>query len=360
VRYSVFFLAETTSTSSDAWLTNYFAQVSGENPELAVAEIEALAKQWTSNIAIRWLGRVAILQAKTSPVEFLLERAALIQRAGNLLGEFTYEESIIDGISDDCWKNNIVSSDTFSVRTLCIESKYDQQKRIEIERKLGAHVRNVTGAIVSLKFPNTQILVIIVANRFLVCRSTESKLRPSLRAREPGKKPFFHPSMMNSTLARVMCNLAEIKSGSTVLDPFCGGGGILCEASYIGASVIGIDRNWTLLKGAILNLSKITTNFSVIQGDALHLPVQTVNHIVTDPPYGRSSSTRGAESRKLFDSLLRRAPDILHSGGENLCVCANSEMGISEMMQEAGLNIGYRIKIVVHSGLVREIVTVRF
>jgi tRNA (guanine10-N2)-dimethyltransferase len=358
-KYSVSFLAETTFTSSDACLTNYFAQVSGENLELARAEIKALTKLWPVDIRITWLGRVAKLQAETSPVEFLLERAALVQRAGRLLGEFIHEESIIEGVSDDCWKNVVLSSDRFSVRTICIENEYDQQKRIEIERNLGAHIRGITGAKVELRSPSTHILVIIVAGRFLICKSTESRLRQMLRAREPGKKPFFHPSMMNSTLARTMCNLAGVKPGNTVLDPFCGGGGILCEASHIGASVVGIDMNWRLLKGAILNLSKINSNYSIIQADALHLPIQAVDHIVTDPPYGHSSSTRGTESRKLFDCLLRRAPSILQSSGEVLCICASSELGISEMIQDAGLNIGYKIKMVVHSGLVREIVTVK-
>jgi len=357
--YSVSFLVETTFTSSDSGLTNYFAQVSGENLELARAEIEALVKIFPVNITITWLGRVAKLQAAVSPTDFLLERAALVQRAGILLGEFIHEESIIEKIADNCWKDNVLSSDRFSVRTICIECEYNQQKRVEIEKQLGAHIRNVTSAKVDLRFPNTNILVIIIAGRFLVCKSTESKLRHLLRAREPGKKPFFHPSMMNSTLARTMCNLAGVGPGNTVLDPFCGGGGILCEAAYIGAFVIGIDKNWRLLEGARMNLSGINSKNSIIQADALHLPIQTVDHIVTDPPYGRSSSTRGAESRELFDSLLRRAPSILQSAGENLCVCASSEMGLSEMIRDAGLRIGYEIKMIVHSGLIREIVTVK-
>ncbi|MFW9906971.1 MAG: methyltransferase domain-containing protein [Candidatus Thorarchaeota archaeon] len=339
-------------------MTSYFAQVSGENVELAKAEIEALARLCPYNIEITWLGRIAKLQAVFNPSEFLLDRAALLKRAGILIGEFSHDESIIEGITDDCWRNNVLSSDRFSVRTICIENEYNPKERAKIERELGAHIQSITGAEVDLRTPNLNILVIILAGLFLVCKSTESKLRHLLRAREPGKKPFFHPSMMNSILARTMCNLAGIRPGNTVLDPFCGGGGILCEAAYIGASVVGIDKNWKLLEGARMNLSAIKSKYSLIQADALHLPVQTVNHIVTDPPYGRSSSTRGAEARELFDSLLRKAPSILQSRGENLCVCASSDMGLSGMIKDAGFCIGYDIKITVHSGLVREIVTV--
>ncbi|PNX50522.1 MAG: hypothetical protein BV458_13060 [Thermoplasmata archaeon M9B2D] len=337
---------------------NYFAQVSGENLQLARAELDALVKLCPFNIEITWLGRVAKLQAASNPTEFLLDRAALVKRAGILMGEFSHEESIIEGIIDDSWKDNVLPSDRFSVRTICIESEYNQKERVKIEKELGAHIQSITGAKVELRSPNSNILVIILAGRFLVCKSIESKLRHLLREREPGKKPFFHPSMMNSILARTMCNLAGVRPGNTVLDPFCGGGGILCEAAYIGALVIGIDKNWRLLEGARRNLSAINSKYSVIQADALHLPVQTVDHIVTDPPYGRSSSTRGTESRELLDSLLRKAPSILQSSGENLCVCASSDMGLSEMIRDAGFRIGHEIKMIVHSGLVREIVTV--
>ena len=357
-KYSVSFLVEIIFTSSDACLTNFFAQVSGENLELAKAEIEALARLFPYNVEITWLGRVAKLHSMFNPSKFLLDRAALVKRAGILIGEFGHDESIIEGITDGCWKDTVLPSDRFSVRTICIENEYDSKKRVKIERELGAHIQSITGAKVELRAPTSSILVIILAGRFLVCKSTESKLRHLLRAREPGKKPFFHPSMMNSILARTMCNLAGVRPGNIVLDPFCGGGGILCEAAYIGASVVGIDKNWKLLEGARINLSAIKSKYSLIQADALYLPVQAVDHIVTDPPYGRSSSTRGAEARELFDSLLRGASSVLQSRGENLCVCASSEMGLSEMVQDAGFCIGYDIRIIVHSGLIREVVTV--
>lgn len=358
VKYNVSFVAEITFTSSDVSLTNYFALVSGENLELAKAEMQALARLLPTDIVISWLGRVAKLQTTANPVEFFLNRAALVQRAGILLGEVIHSESIIEKISDDLWKTYVLPSDGFSVRTMCINRKYDYKKRAKIEADLGAHIRNITGAKVELREPKTQILVFIVPERILVCKSNESSLRHLLRARKPGKKPFFHPSMMNSTLARVMCNLAGVRPGSIVLDPFCGGGGILCEASHIGAVVVGTDLNWRLLKGAEKNLSEINAEYSLLQADARHLPIRTANHIVTDPPYGRSSSTRGAESKALFNSLLRRAASLLRLMGENLCVCGSSEMGLPKMIQDAGFSLGHDIRIVVHRGLVREIVTV--
>lgn len=357
--YNGYFLVEIIYTSSDDGLTAYFAYVSGENVELAKAEVEVLLNQFSDDKELSWNGRLVKIIMPTSPTSFLLERAALVQWSGTILYECNQLDNITQAISDDEWVVHITKHDDFSVKTLCVDEDNDLSMRLQIERVLGAHIKAVTSARVNLRNPSVQILVLIMFERILVCKSDSSKLRVLLRNREPGKKTFFHPSMMNSTLARVMCNLAGIRVGDVVLDPFCGGGGILCEASYIGASVIGIDLSWKLLVGAIRNLSEIGIKYSIIQGDAQHLPIKSVNRIVTDPPYGRASSTRGNIAIKLVESLLENVDSILQSKGECLCLCGDSEMKLSQIVQNVGLIVARQLRVRVHSGLVREIVTVK-
>ena len=346
-------------TSSDDGLTAYFAFISGENVELAKAEVELLLNQFLVDKELTWQGRLAKIRMSVDPTGFLLERAALVQKAGIILYESNQIDSITQGISDDEWTTLITEQDDFSVKTLCIDEDNDSSMQLQIEKVLGAHIKRVTDTRVNLRTPSVQILVLITSERILVCKSGTSKLRALLRNREPGKKPFFHPSMMNSMLARVMCNLAGVRVGDVVLDPFCGGGGILCEAAHIGASVIGIDLNWKLLVGAITNLSEIGAKYSIIQGDAQHLPIKSIHRIVSDPPYGRASSTRGSIAIKLVESLLENVDSILQSKGECLCLCGDSEMKLSQIAQNAGLIVARQLKMRVHSGLVREIVTVR-
>ena len=357
--YNEYFLVEIICTSSDDCLTNYFAYVSGEHIELAKAEVEELLNQLSIDKELTWQGRLAIIVMSRDPTSFLLGGSALVQYAGIILYESNATDSIIQGISDDTWGIHIIEQDNFSVKTLCVGGKHDVNVRVQLERDLGAHIKKVTSAKVNLRNPSVRILVLIMLDRNLVCKSYESKLRPLLRSREPGKKTFFHPSMMNSTLARVMCNLAGVRSGDIVLDPFCGGGGILCEASHIGASVIGIDLSWKLLVGASSNLSGIGVNYTLIQGDAQHLPIKSVNRIVTDPPYGRSSSTRGGIATKLVESLIENVDSILQLKGECLCLCCDSEMGLSQIVQDSGLTIAHQLSMRVHSGLVRDIVSVK-
>jgi tRNA (guanine10-N2)-dimethyltransferase len=336
----------------------YFVYVSGEDIELAKAEVELLLDYFFVDHEIKWIKRLAKITAKTSPVNCLLNRAALAQFAGIILAESSSVDDFTQLVSHDDWTSHIKEQDSFAIKTLSLDKEARLNQRLQIEKELGTHIRKTTGAKVDLREPSVQILALIDSARILICKSNMSKLRALLRDREPSKKAFFHPSMMNSTLARVMCNLAGIRPDDVVLDPFCGAGGILCEAAYIGSSVVGIDLNWRLLMGAKKNLSKINENYSLIQGDAQKIPIQSVNRIVSDPPYGRASSTRGNVASRLVESLLEMTPSILQSEGECMCLCSDSTMKLSQMVVEAGLVVSRTLNMRVHSGLTREIVVI--
>lgn len=357
--YSGCFLVGITYTSDDGCLTRWFVYVSGEKLELAKAEVDVLSRLLSSDIRLDWIGRLALIGGAANVSEFILDRAALTLRAGEVLYESDSVNHLTREESVDVLKKLMKPSDTFSIKTLCVDVSKELERRVQIERDLGAHIKAITGATVNLRNPAKQILVILTDEKILVCKSNESKLRINLRNREPSKKLFFHPSMMNSSLARVMCNLAGIRLGDIVLDPFCGGGGILCEASYLGAAVVGLDLNWKLLTGAKRNLKEISQNFCIIQADARNIPISSVDCIVTDPPYGRSSSTRGAHSIELVEMLLERVDSIVQSKGERVCICGDIEMDLPQLVQDSGLHVERDFKIRVHSGLVREIVTIR-
>ncbi len=358
VSYNESFLVEIIYTSSDDYLTRWFVYISGENVELAKAEVFALSKLLSSDFKLHWIGRLGIIKDTIDISKFILDRAALTQRAGRILYETDSLSNLVDAVPQDFWKNMINSDDSFCVKTLCISTKPNSDRRLLIEYELGAHIKTTTGARVNLRSAKFQVLVIVTDTNLLVCKSEESKLRNNLRRRTPGKKSFFHPSMMNSSLARVMCNLVEVKAEDIVLDPFCGGGGILCEASHLGAFSVGLDLNWKLLQGAKKNLEEISPRYSILQADAQDLPISSVDCIVTDPPYGRSSSTRGVKSTILVEELLKRVDSMIQSRGEHVCVCGSTEMDLPQLITDYGFHLGQDLRIHVHSGLVREIVTI--
>lgn len=343
--------------TSDGRLTKYFVYLSGEQTSVGKAEVNALAGLLEIDEPVRWDGRMGLIESKKNPVPFFLERAALVKEAGVVFSEIDVQCDLFGDLPDDLLTNTIRPKETFSVRTISENGLLSVKERLDFEVSLGARIKQATGARVDLEHPQVRILVVFTQGSIRVCSSVASKLRPMLRDREPGRKPFFHPSMMNASLARVMCNLAGVMPGEVVLDPFCGGGGILCEASLIGAKSIGIDLNWRLLMGSKKNLDSTGSDYSVIQGDIRSLPIHECDCIVTDPPYGRASSTRGAQAIELVESLFERADSILRRRKESMCVCGSSEMNIQNLAESMGFMVNQVLQIKVHSGLVRELLT---
>ena len=99
------------------------------------------------------------------------------------------------------------------------------------------------------------------------------------------------------------------------------------------------------------------SDYTIIQGDARNLPVHSCDCIVTDPPYGRASSTRGAHAITLVESLFTRVDSILRRRKDSICICGSSEMNIQDIAERVGLDVGQVLQIRVHSGLVRELFT---
>lgn len=343
-------------------LVGYFAFASGENIELARAELDSLIHILDENAIVSWIGPLALIEMRSDPTTFLLDRAAMIREAGIILARDPSSDRTLDWVSDDILRERIGPRSSFCVRSRSLTGSREIEFRDELTILLGTRIRKATGARVSLDSPDVRIVVILTSSGTMLCESSESVLRRELKLRKPGRKAFFHPSMMNSQLARAMCNLAGVRSGSIVLDPFCGGGGILCEVAALGARAIGIDLNWRLINGARTNLSAMPhSDSALIQADASSSPVgkHRLDCIVTDPPYGRISSTRGARAVNLVRVFLERVPDMIRIGGR-MCICGSSDMNVGEMILELGFAVTSRLEVRVHSGLTREVTAVQF
>jgi tRNA (guanine10-N2)-dimethyltransferase len=134
--------------------------------------------------------------------------------------------------------------------------------------------------------------------------------------RTPKNRPFSHPSSMLPKLARAMINLARVKKGDVILDPFCGTGSILIEGGLMGFKVVGTDLDSYTLRGASQNLRYFNVpHEGLIVSDARCSSITNISSIVTDPPYGRAASTRGVAIRTLVNEFLTEAVTVLPKGG---------------------------------------------
>jgi tRNA (guanine10-N2)-dimethyltransferase len=167
---------------------------------------------------------------------------------------------------------------------------------------------------VDLRKPDVLFLGVIDGERFFFGLHLASRERAGFTQRRSPLRPFFVPSAIHPKSARLMVNLSRAAPGDLFLDPFCGTGGLLLEAAEIGCVPIGVDINPMILAGCRENLEHYLVAFNGVLGDARSPPFspRAINAIATDPPYGRSSSTKGAKVRGLIQSSLECLADMLN------------------------------------------------
>jgi putative methyltransferase (TIGR01177 family) len=153
----------------------------------------------------------------------------------------------------------------------------------------------------------------------------EGSSRSALEARRMPSLPFQRPVSLPPRLGRVAANLARIRMGDRVLDPFAGTGALLAEAGVLGARLYAIDRDDRMVRGMLANLAYLgLAAESVVAGDAgaVELPDEPSKFaaILTDPPYGRSSSTGGEPASELVARVLPRWARRVEPGGRVVVV----------------------------------------
>jgi putative methyltransferase (TIGR01177 family) len=166
--------------------------------------------------------------------------------------------------------------------------------------------------------------------RFALSGKTESTLgvareiarvdRRQYASRRTSALPFQRPVTLEPRLARAAVNLARIRPGDRVGDPFLGTGALLLEAGLLETRLFGADRDATMLRGAVQNFAALgVTAEHLVVADAAaaldSLPWPELDAVVTDPPYGRASSTGGEPVAELLRRVLPRWAERIRPGG---------------------------------------------
>ena len=160
---------------------------------------------------------------------------------------------------------------------------------------------------------------------------------------------------MNPLLARSMVNLCRLHHGETLVDPFCGTGGLLLEGKSLGAQIIAVELDTKTLAGAKKNIYE---HGHLIKGDARQLPLRIVHKIVTDPPYGRSASTKGASLPHLIKQFLFHNSNIIEENAI-ICFALPSEYSLDEIMPADLYTCLERHDYFIHRSLTRKIYVLR-
>ena len=181
--------------------------------------------------------------------------------------------------------------------------------------------------------------------------------RKALHARRPSSQAFRQPVTLSSRLARTVVNLAEAPAGGTLLDPFCGTGAIPREARLLGYPIIVSDRSAKMLRGTLQNLALagITPELAGV-AEVAELPSllqgrPPVSAVVTDPPYGRSSSTGGEDWRALLTRLYSSLPTIVRPEGTCVMLLPHPDPGLPPPAGWRGRPLGLAERV--HASLSR-------
>ena len=340
------------------WVMELFFLLSGEHESLPVSELKAVLQAEGHEYSnLEKLDQVVRLEANLTCVDALKRRAAFTKFCGLELFNCRAKQRIIVKTAGSIDLTTVLrENESFAVRIKHVKRHSSSISGMTLERKLGGIVASKARKLkVNLENPDRTFMGFLTNGRLIFgVKLAEIPTKP-FAERRPRRKPFFHPSAMQPKLARSMVNLVKANVGDLVLDPFCGTGTTLIEASLIGCRVLGVDIQSRMVKGASRNMLhfKIEPE-GVVVADAQQLPLTKIDCVVTDPPYGTCSTTLKRTTRQIVEEILLSVRGLLGKG-RRICMAAPRRLCVSAI----GEKLDYRHLeshfVFVHRSLTREI-----
>jgi tRNA (guanine10-N2)-dimethyltransferase len=339
-----------------------FFVVSGEHRTLPHAEIRAILQShgidFSETAASTKLLR---LRADSSGLDVVARRSVMYEQCGfEIAATNQGKKHLLSILSRTHLRRHFAKRRSFAVRSIRVGGASRYLNRANLERDIGGILKERSNGVrVNLDRPDVTFLCIVSSRGLMLGEVTQSRTPGLIASRRPRKRPVFHPSTMQPKLARCVVNLTRPPEGATLLDPFCGVGGILLEAVAIGCKAVGVDADARMIRGARTNLAHYGAEpFGLIVADATKIPIRAVESIVTDPPYGREASTRGRRLHGLIREFLPKAHSVL-TDKAYLCICCPSELRIMSVAERAGFKLVESHLLYVHRSLTRRILVLK-
>ncbi len=286
----------------------YLFELSGEHPTLPVAEVMATVRAECDldTEPIMGIGTL-VVDLPASSFQSVSERLGLSHRAGRLLSicDLPELDRVLESLS--------IPEGSIAVRCHRVERHMIDVAPMDLARHIGARLNRP----VDLGSPDNPIRV-LMADRLYMFLDEWRIDRRSFESRKVEMRPFFSPISLHPKFARALVNLTSVRRGERLLDPFCGTGGILMEASLVGARAIGTDFDPVMIEGAKRNMEHFNIGYDALEvcdvGDVADT-VGMVDVIATDPPYGRSTRIGNDTLDTLYGrSMISFSKALRHDG----------------------------------------------
>lgn len=271
-------------------------EVSGEHPDIPAEEIRCIGN------TVLILPQLVVAECRDPSS---ISRLSMTQTASICLGQSSASQSAIIALAKSL---RLAPEGSFAVRVRKIFGNQADSSQVELERVVGRCIRGT----VNLENPQVEYRVVLSENHCCIGQAIYHKDPSQYAARRPGNRPFFHPGVMMPGFARALVNLSGVMPGESLVDPFCGTGGILIEAALIGAVPAGCDVDEMMVRGSGLNCPDSLRVLS----DARALPIRNgiVDAVVTDLPYGQSVIIHTDTMDGLYRASLQEIERILKPG----------------------------------------------
>lgn len=271
-------------------------ELSGEHPELPFAELEVVGtiKDYRPQVAV-----VECQYPETTG------RLSLAHSVLEYLGESAADPGSFYKMVRDL---GITAEAPFAARVKKVAGSAMDTTVPDLERGIGSIINGK----VSLGNPSCEYRAILSGNRCYFGKVIQHIDRSSYDLRRPGSRAFFHPGVMMPRLARALVNISLVSPGERLLDPFCGTGGIVLEASMVEAESTGTDIDPFMVFGSRKNVP----GAEFVRADTTCLPFRDASFdaVVTDLPYGQSVSIIAGSLEGLYRDALTEIRRVLAPG----------------------------------------------
>ena len=275
----------------------YLFELGGENIELGKCEAIELLKteKYEPKLVHDW-ENIIILDVLQEINKRVIRRLGMTKRVSKVL--YYSNKHKLDKILE---KIPIIDIKKKSFAIRLIKKNGVSEKEIAI--KLGEKIPKKNK--IDLSKPDVKILyysdkktIISIWERNLQTYYTKC-LKHHIRYR-----PFFSPIGIHPRISRSMVNLSNSTKGDKVIDPFCGTGGILIDIAHMQIEAIGIDILKKMVENSVGNLKHYNLKGLVVNGDINNIKNYKFKAIVTDPPYGLSTTTKGEGVKELMSRSM--------------------------------------------------------
>ena len=299
-------------------------ELSKEQEKLPCAEVLATLK--AENIRYMVVDSnedvlVVEIESNDSVIKRLIERLAFTF----IIDEFLFScPATLDDIVRCAEIHPLMKDGSIAIRCKNRSSLIQSQKLIDCIGDIYTKNR-----LVNLTHPEIELRTVVTDDIVYIGIKKATLDKIQFQKRRGHFRPFLLPITLHPKIARSLVNLSAIKKHETLLDPFCGTGGILLEAGLLGMHVIGSDIEKKMIDGCRKNLEFYhLKNFTLFCADIADVSkhVCSVDAIVTDFPYARATTTKGEQLKQLYNRAFINISQILKKNRRAVIGLSNKEI----------------------------------